>query len=67
MIQFSSSHSPDDCHCGSGKSSWQLFDAAGIYCNKVCDDCVAKAKSKYRSEIFEDSAYDSDEPKEPDE
>jgi hypothetical protein len=40
------------CPCGSGKSSWWLNDAQGIPVSRVCEDCEAKVKAKYRPEIF---------------
>ena len=57
----------DLCQCGSGEPWWHLFDASGIYVARVCDACEAAVKRKYRPEIFEDSGYETDEPKEPEE
>jgi len=56
-----------ECICGSGKNSWVLSDARGIYVSRVCADCVKKVKAKYRPEIFADSNYAHDEPIEEDE
>jgi hypothetical protein len=55
------------CPCRSGLPWWNLFDASGIYCCRVCAGCEAKQKAKYRPEIFTDSNYETDEPKEPEE
>jgi hypothetical protein len=41
------------CPCGSGKSRYELRDAAGISCGLVCDDCEAAKRAKYRPEIFD--------------
>jgi hypothetical protein len=50
------------CPCGSGKDSWILNDARGIYVSRVCADCIERIKSGYRPEIFTDSSYWTDEP-----
>jgi hypothetical protein len=50
------------CGCGSGKEMYELFDARGIYCCRVCEDCEEKKKARYRPEIFTDSNYYTDEP-----
>lgn len=50
------------CDCGSGENSYDLFDARGIYCCKVCSKCEAEKKGRYRPEIFTDSDYWADEP-----
>lgn len=50
------------CICGSGKASWELIDARGIYVSRVCDDCEEEKKSRYRPEIFTDMGYWTDEP-----
>lgn len=55
-----------ECPCGSGKDSWELLDARGIYVSRVCEDCEEEKKSHYRPEIFEDSSYEIDEPIESD-
>lgn len=52
---------PKPCPCGSGLASWWLTDARGIECCRVCDECEAKARAKYRPEIFTDSNYECDE------
>jgi hypothetical protein len=54
-----------DCICGSGKEGYALYDARGIYCSLVCEDCEEEKKSQYRPEIFEDGDYWADEPIEP--
>lgn len=46
------------CHCGSGKEARELYDAREIFVGFVCDDCIEKKKSQYRSEIFTDCNYD---------
>jgi hypothetical protein len=40
----------------------ELIDARGIYCCRVCEDCEAEKKARYRPEIFTDSNYYADEP-----
>lgn len=50
------------CICGSGKSSWELYDARGIYVSRICEDCEEKVRSKFRPDIFTDSEYWHDEP-----
>lgn len=40
------------CLCGSGLCSFPLYDAQGIYVQRVCDRCEALVKSCYRPEIF---------------
>jgi len=54
-----------DCKCGSGKTSYELFDARGIYVARVCEHCEEKTKDKYRPEIFYDEDYFCDEPIDP--
>lgn len=56
---------PKSCPCGSGKSCYPLNDARGIFCSYICVDCEKEVRNKYRSEIFEDSDYECDEPIEP--
>jgi hypothetical protein len=55
----------EPCGCGSGKERWPLYDARGIFCAYVCDKCEDKVRAKYRPEIFDDPAYEADEPIEP--
>jgi len=50
------------CHCGSGLESYELLDARGIYCGRVCETCESGVRSRYRPDIFEDSGYWADEP-----
>lgn len=50
------------CNCGSGRPSYELFDARGIGCGRVCDSCVDKRKATYRPEIFTNPNYWADEP-----
>ena len=54
------------CACGSGRPKRDLYDARGIFCSYVCDDCEAERRARYRPEIFEDGAYEADEDIEPD-
>lgn len=49
------------CNCGSGKPSWELVDARGIYCGRVCEDCEQQKRAQFRPEIFEDAGYYADE------
>jgi len=50
------------CHCGSGLLSEELLDARGIYCGRVCALCRADAMARFRSEIFADPGYETNEP-----
>lgn len=50
-----------DCTCGSGEYGEQLYDARGIYCCLVCDNCRKEKLSRYRPEIFTDDNYECDE------
>ena len=52
---------PRLCMCGSGLYKEPLHDARGIFCTYVCDKCIDEKKSKYRTDIFEDSNYWADE------
>jgi len=55
------------CPCGSGKTSWELKDAQGVYCGRVCDKCEKAKRAQFRPEIFRGySQGDVDEPIEPD-
>lgn len=54
------------CNCGSGQYSESLFDARGIYCCQVCPKCEDDQRAKYRTDIFVDANYWSDEPIEAD-
>lgn len=54
------------CKCGSGRHSYELLDARGIYCARVCEKCEDEVKSRYRPDIFEDMNYWADEPIEED-
>jgi hypothetical protein len=40
----------------------ELKDARGIFCCYVCDVCEDEKRSKYRADIFEDAAYEAEEP-----
>lgn len=56
-----------ECPCGSGEYPFDLLDAQGIYCGKVCDECEEEKMSHFRPEIFAGySQEDVDEPIEPD-
>lgn len=55
------------CPCGSGRRSYEFYDAQRIYCGRVCSSCEASRRAEFRPEIF--SGYtqeDVDEPIEPD-
>ena len=54
-----------ECPCGSGEYPFDLLDARGIYCGKVCDKCENKKKSEFRPDIFTDGNYWADEPIDP--
>ena len=54
------------CPCGSGKMSQWLVDARGIPVSRVCPDCEHIKMAKYKSKIFTDSNYTTEEPIEPD-
>ena len=53
------------CNCGSGLESYILYDARGIPCGHVCDDCEEEKASKFRPEVMSDPDYYADEPIEP--
>jgi len=55
---------PIACRCGSGEDRYDLEDACGYFVEFVCDSCIDTVKAKYRPEVFTDSNYWSDEPKE---
>ena len=59
-------HSHHQCTCGSGLECWSLFDARGVYCCRVCDQCEEEKTSRYRPEIFTNPSYECDEQIEPD-
>jgi hypothetical protein len=48
------------CNCGSGQDRRELHDARGYFCSFVCDDCETIQRTKFRSEIFENSSYQAD-------
>jgi hypothetical protein len=59
---------PDDtCSCGSGKPKEALYDARGIFCCFVCEDCEQEQRGRYRVDVLEDPHYELDEPIEPEE
>lgn len=46
------------CRCGSGLVRRELVDAAGIFCDFVCDRCEQRIRSHYNPNIFKpDSPY----------
>jgi hypothetical protein len=47
------------CACGSGKSRYELRDAANIFCAFVCEDCEKKRKEEFNPRIFQEY-YDPD-------
>ena len=51
------------CRCGN--EGWMLYDARGIPCGTVCDDCEEEVRSGFRSDIFTDPGYWADEAIEP--
>jgi hypothetical protein len=57
---------PRPCHCGSSRESWELYDARGIYCCRVCTACEERQRSRYRKDVLDNPNYDCDEPIEPD-
>jgi len=54
------------CPCGSGEYRRELYDARGIFCTFICDQCEAEKRAKYRADIFTDSSYPTTEPIEED-
>lgn len=50
------------CNCGSGLERRELRDARGIFCTFICDSCEERKREEFRSDIFEDSNYWTDEP-----
>jgi len=50
------------CLCGSNEPRQSLFDARGIFCCYVCDECKVRKAASYRIEVFEDPNYYHDEP-----
>jgi len=59
--------SDNTCSCGSGKERDALYDARGIFCCYYCDDCEQEKRSRYRTEVLEDSSYVANEEIEPEE
>jgi len=45
------------CPCGSGEPRRELVDARGIFCTFVCDRCEKQKRAKFRSDIFVDPNY----------
>ena len=45
---------------------WNEYDARGIYLARVCEKCVDKRLSGYRSDVLTDPNYWADEDIEPD-
>lgn len=50
-----------ECNCGSGMERFPLYDARGIFCTYVCDNCESWKKKRYRTDIFDDPNYWTDE------
>ena len=50
------------CSCGSLKYPEDVYDARGIFVERVCDQCRNDKLGKFRSDIFTDSNYYHDEP-----
>lgn len=50
------------CKCGSGRATYWAYDARGIPTNRVCLDCEAEDRKKWRPEIFTNPNYATDEP-----
>jgi uncharacterized protein YchJ len=57
----------DTCPCGSGLPYDELYDGRGIYISRICTQCEAKVRSRYRPEILDHyyTEADVDEPIEP--
>ena len=47
--------------CNSGKYHEAIYDARGIYCGAVCENCEAELRARFRPDIFTDSTYWVDE------
>lgn len=45
-----------ECVCGSGKSRYELRDAAGTFCTFVCEDCEDARKATFNPRIFDTSS-----------
>jgi hypothetical protein len=39
-----------------GVRGWELVDARGVYCGRVCERCEAEKRARYRPEIL--TSYD---------
>jgi len=48
-------------HVCQRENAWCLYDARGIFCCYVCDQCEATKRSRYRADIFTDANYWADE------
>lgn len=48
------------CPCGSGKFKHELYDARGIFCCYMCDDCEKKKREHYRLEVLTNPTYEAD-------
>jgi len=48
---------PGMCGCGALNHRYPLYDAAGIFCCYVCEECEAKRKSEFNPAIFQGGAY----------
>ena len=48
---------------GKRQHTWDLLDARGIYCGRVCEQCEGVKRAQYDPQIFEGySQRDMDEP-----
>lgn len=54
------------CYCGSGLTSAAVYDARGIFACYTCPRCHARRLTEFRSDIFTDANYWTDEPVEED-
>ena len=46
------------CTCNSGHERYPLYDAAGIFCEYVCEACETERREKYNPAIFDgESVY----------
>lgn len=43
---------PPLCRCGSGLNRYDLLDAAGIFCQYVCEACEPEARKNWKPSIF---------------
>jgi hypothetical protein len=48
---------PGMCGCGALNHRYPLYDAAGIFCAYVCEECEEKKRSEFNPQIFQSGAY----------